>query len=222
MDAYNLGLLEYGDCCRLQWRLNRLRLDGEIEDLLLLLEHPPTFSIGKSGNLNNILVSIDRLRQEGISLFSVQRGGDVTYHGPGQLVVYPIISLRQRGKDVHSYVYDLEEVLIRTLSDFCINACRDKGHAGVWVNKKEVASIGLGVRRWITMHGFALNIDPDLERFSFINPCGYSDRGVASMSEILGFNVPMEEVKRRVVTHFSSVFDADIKTKDALEVTKYI
>ena len=222
MDAYNLGLLEYGDCCRLQWRLNRLRLDGEIGDLLLLLEHLPAFTIGKSGNLNNILVSIDRLRQEGISLFSVQRGGDVTYHGPGQLVVYPIISLRQRGKDVHSYVYDLEEVLIRTLSDFCINACRDKGHAGVWVNKKEVASIGLGVRRWITMHGFALNIDPDLERFSFINPCGYSDRGATSMSEILGFNVPMEEVKRRVITHFSSVFDADIESRDVSEVTKYL
>jgi len=222
MNAYNLGLLEYGDCCRLQWKLNRLRLDREIEDLLLLLEHPPAFTIGKSGNLNNILVSIDRLRREGISLFTVQRGGGVTYHGPGQLVVYPIISLRQRGKDVHSYVYDLEEVLIRTLSDFCINACRDKEHAGVWVNKKKVASIGLGIRRWITMHGFALNIDPDLERFSFINPCGYSDRETTSMSEILGFNIPMEEVKRRVIPHFSSVFDADIKTEDALEVTKYI
>jgi lipoate-protein ligase B len=203
---YQLGLVEYGEAYRLQKKLHRQRLKGDIPDTLLLLEHPPTVTIGRSGSLENILVSREQLIQEGISLFFIGRGGDVTYHGPGQLVGYPIMDLSRRGKDIHRYVHALEEVLLRTLKDFSISATRDEGHAGVWVGKEEVAAIGLSIRRWVTMHGFALNVNPNLTHFSFINPCGFSDRKATSMSQILGREVDMEEVAKRLVAHFSDVF----------------
>jgi lipoate-protein ligase B len=203
---YQLGLVEYGEAYRLQKKLHRQRLKGDIPDTLLLLEHPPTVTIGRSGSLENILVSREQLIQEGISLFFIGRGGDVTYHGPGQLVGYPIMDLSRRGKDIHRYVHALEEVLLRTLKDFSIFANRDDSHAGVWVDEEEVAAIGLSIRRWVTMHGFALNVNPNLTHFSFINPCGFSDRKATSMSQILGREVDMEEVAKRLVAHFSDVF----------------
>ena len=154
---YQLGLIEYSLAYRLQRELLCQRANDEITDTLILLEHPPAITIGKSGKLENVLVSQQQLAKEGISLFFIDRGGDVTYHGPGQLVAYPIIDLKKRGRDVHKYVRDLEELIIRTLSDFGINACRDRNHAGVWVEDKEIAAIGLRIRRWVSMHGFALN-----------------------------------------------------------------
>jgi lipoate-protein ligase B len=203
---YQLGLVEYGEAYRLQKKLHRQRLKGDIPDTLLLLEHPPTVTIGRSGSLENILVSREQLIQEGISLFFIGRGGDVTYHGPGQLVGYPIMDLSRRGKDIHRYVHALEEVLLRTLKDFSIFANRDDSHAGVWVDEEEVAAIGLSIRRWVTMHGFALNINPNIKHFSLINPCGFSNRKATSMSQILGREVDMEEVAKRLVAHFSDVF----------------
>jgi lipoate-protein ligase B len=207
----HLGLIEYGEAYKLQRKLHRKRMFGEIPDTLLLLEHPPTFTIGRSGNMSNVLVSRDKLADEGIALFSIERGGDVTYHGPGQLVGYHITDLSHRGKDIHRYVHELEEVIIRTLKDFSIVAARDEDHAGVWVGNNEIAAIGLTVRRWITMHGFALNVNPNLEYFSFINPCGFSDRTATSMSKLLGHEVSMEDVANRLIDNLSVIFAAHIE-----------
>jgi lipoate-protein ligase B len=206
--VYQLGLVEYGEAYRLQKKLHRQRFNGDISDTLLLLEHPPTVTIGRSGSLENVLVSREQLTQEGISLFFIGRGGDVTFHGPGQLVGYPIINLSHRGKDIHHYVHDLEEVLLRTLKDFSICATRDKSHAGVWVGNEEIAAIGLSIRRWVTMHGFALNVNPNLKHFSLINPCGFSNRKATSMSQLLGWEVDMEAVAKCLIAHFSDVFDS--------------
>ena len=209
--AYRLGLVEYRESYYLQRKLIQQRLDGGLADTILILEHPPTFTIGKSGSLENILVSQAYLAEEGISLFFTDRGGDVTYHGPGQLVAYPIIDLRDRKKDIRQFVRDLEEVVIRTLNDFSIEAHRDRGHAGVWVNGEEIAAIGLSVRRWITMHGIALNVNPNLEHFSLINPCGFSDRKATSMARLLYQDVPMADVVPRLITHFSDVLNVHIE-----------
>ena len=208
---YQFGLVNFYDACRIQHRLQQKRLNGKISDVLLIMEHPPTFSIGKSGSFDNLLISKDRLNQEKIALFSTQRGGDVTYHGPGQIIVYPIISLKPRGKNIHRYVHELEEVLIRTLKDFYIDAGRDESHPGAWVRKEEIAAIGLRIRKWITMHGFALNVCPNLKHFSFINPCGFSDRKATSMLKLLGHKVSMKEVISRLIANFSDVFNAQTK-----------
>jgi len=209
--VYRLGLVGYREAYHLQRKLLRQRFDGEIKDTILLLEHLPTITIGKSGKLENVLVSQAQLAREGISLFFTDRGGDVTYHGPGQLVAYPIIDLRQRDRDVHKYVHDLEEVVIRTLNDFSIEAHRDDSHAGVWVEDEEIAAIGLSIKRWITMHGIALNVNPKLEHFSLINPCGFSDRRATSISKLLSQDVPMEEVMHRLIARFSDVFNVRIE-----------
>jgi lipoate-protein ligase B len=206
--VYHLGLIEYRKAYHLQRELLQNRFDGEINDTILLLEHPPTITIGKSGKLENVLVSPAQLAREGISLFFTDRGGDVTYHGPGQLVAYPIIDLRQRGRDIHRYVHELEEVVIRALNDFSIEARRDDSHAGVWVKDEEIAAIGLSIKRWITMHGIALNVNPNLGHFSLINPCGFPDRRATSMARLLSRDVPMEEVSQRLIAHFSDVFNA--------------
>lgn len=203
----DLGLMEYGEAWELQRRLHHQRADGEISDVLLLLEHLPTITVGKSGRLDNVLISRERLTQEGISLFFVDRGGDVTYHGPGQVVCYPILDLRKRKKDLHLYVHNIEEVLLRTLRDFSIYGDRDESHPGVWINEEEIAAIGLSLRRWVSMHGFALNINPNLEHFSFINPCGLSNRRVTSMSKLLGGKVSTKEVGERLIFHFHDVFN---------------
>ena len=202
-----LGLIEYQEAYNLQRNLHRQRVEGKIPDVLLLLEHPPTITIGKSGTPDNVLVSRERLAREGISVFFTDRGGDVTYHGPGQLVGYPLVDLRQRGKDLHGYVKKLEEVILRILKDFSIRGDRDECHPGVWVDGEEIAAIGLSLRNWVSMHGFALNINVDLEHFSFVNPCGFSDRRVTSMSKILGSHVPMHEATNSLITHFCRVFD---------------
>jgi len=206
--VYQLGLIGYSQAYHLQRELLRQRVNDEITDTLLLLEHPPTITIGKSGKLENVLASQAQLAREGVSLFFVDRGGDVTYHGPGQLVAYPIIDLRQRGRDVYKYVRDLEEVIIRTLNDFGIKARRDRNHRGAWVGNEEVAAIGLRISRWVSMHGFALNVNMDLEPFSLINPCGFCDRKATSISNLLSQDIPMETVAERLLAHFSQVFDS--------------
>jgi lipoyl(octanoyl) transferase len=209
--AYQLGRVGYREAYKLQVDLLDRRLNNAIGDSLLLLEHPPTITIGKSGKPENILASQAELMERGIPLFFIDRGGDVTYHGPGQLVGYPIIDLRNRGKDLHQYVYDLEEVIIRTLSDFGINAARDESHRGVWVAGREMAAIGLRVRKWVTMHGFALNVNTDLEPFSLINPCGFADREATSMAKVLCQEVTMAAVTERMLARFSEVFSVEIK-----------
>jgi len=215
--VYQLGLIEYGDAYHLQRKLLGERLDGRIVDTLLLLEHPPTITIGKSGKLENVLASQAQLAREEVSLVFIDRGGDVTYHGPGQIVGYPIFDLRERGRDAHQYLHSLEEVLIRALNDFSISACRDSGHAGVWVGEEEIAAIGLSIRKWVTMHGFALNVNTDLAQFSLINPCGFTNRKATSMAHLLGHEVPREIVTERLLAHLAEVFDIHLELgKDIL------
>jgi len=206
-----LELIDYAEAYDIQKRLWSQKVAGQDADVLLLLEHPPTFTIGKSGKLENLLLPREGLAGEGVSLFFTDRGGDITYHGPGQLVAYPIIDLRNRGKDIHRYIRDLEEVVIRTLADFSIAARRDEKNVGVWVGNDEIAAIGVSVRRWIAMHGLALNVNPTLKHFSFINPCGLLDRRVTSMAKVLSRDVPMEAVAKGLVDHFSEVFDTHIE-----------
>jgi len=201
--------MEYGAAYQLQKKLHQQRVAGEVEDTLLLLEHPPTITVGKAGSIDNILVPRETLHLKGISLYFVDRGGDVTYHGPGQLVGYPILDLSSRGGDLKRYVRDLEEVLIRTLRDFSIEAGRDSQHVGVWVGQKKIASIGLSIRDWVSMHGFALNVCTDLQGFSLIHACGFKDRKTASMQELLAFQPSMEQVIERLLQHFSEVFDPE-------------
>jgi len=216
--VYQLGLIEYGDAYHLQQKLTVQRLNGLIEDTLLLLEHPPTITVGKSGKLENILASPSQLAEKGVSLVFTDRGGDVTYHGPGQIVGYPIFDLRERGRDAHQYLHNLEEVLIRTLNDFSIESGRDSGHAGVWAKDKEIAAIGLSVRKWVTMHGFALNVNTDLAKFSLINPCGFTDRKATSMAHLLGSEILMESVTKKLLAHFASIFDVQLELRtDILE-----
>jgi lipoate-protein ligase B len=202
-------VVEYGAAYPLQKKIHQKRVQGEIGDTLLLLEHPPTITVGKAGSIENILVARETLHQMGISLYFVDRGGDVTYHGPGQLVGYPILDLSSRGGDLKRYVHDLEEVLIRTLEDFSIKAGRDPQHVGVWIDQRKIASIGLSIRDWVTMHGFALNVCTNLGGFSLIHPCGFKDRKTASMKELLSFQPSMEQVTERLLQHFSEVFGSE-------------
>lgn len=209
--VYQLGRIGYREAYYLQMQLQQQRVNGYIGDTLLILEHPPTITIGKSGKLLNILVSQGRLLSDGVHIFWTDRGGDVTYHGPGQLVGYPIINLKDRGKDIRRYVHDIEEVIIRTLSGFGIRGCRNRSHPGVWVRNKQIAAIGLKIKTWVSMHGFALNVNTDLEKFSLINPCGLSEIKVTSCSRLLSHEVSMEEVATVLLAHFSEVFNVQIE-----------
>lgn len=209
--VYNTGLTEYRDASRLQKDIRHRIIEGEVEDTLLLLEHPPTITIGKSGSFENVLASEAQLAEQGISLFFTDRGGDVTYHGPGQLVAYPVINLKNHGMNAHQYVHDLEEVVIGTLSDFSIEGCRDETHAGIWVENSEIGAIGINLRRWVTTHGIALNVNIDLNPFSMINPCGFTDRKATSIAEILCRDISMNEVTEKFLAHFSDVFDIQLK-----------
>ena len=210
--VWDLGLTEYSEAWKLQRRLHRQIAEGKISEVLLLLEHPPTITIGRSGTLGDVLISKERLEEEGFSLFFIDRGGNVTYHGPGQLVGYPILDLREREKDLHRYIRNLEEVILRTLRVFSIDAHRDESHPGVWVNEEEIAAIGLSVRRWVSMHGFALNVNTNLDHFTFIKPCGFSDRRATSISKILGHKISMEAVMEQLIFHFCDVFGLSMKS----------
>jgi lipoate-protein ligase B len=207
VEVKRLGMVEYGAAYQIQKKLQRQRVEGEIGDTLLLLEHPPTVTVGKAGRIENILVPRETLSKMGISLYFVDRGGDVTYHGPGQLVGYPILDLSSRGGDLKRYARDLEEVLIRTLEDFFIKAGRDPQHVGVWIDQKKIASIGLSIREWVTMHGFALNVSPALEHFSLIHGCGLKSREATSIEDVLGVSPTMEQVTERLLGRFTEVFD---------------
>jgi lipoyl(octanoyl) transferase len=191
-----LGCLEYRRALDLQLSFVDRRVRGETPDTLLLLTHPHVYTFGRAGDPANLLVPQDALATEGIAVERVGRGGDVTYHGPGQLVGYPIVFLAR--PDVHRFVRSLEDALIEALDAFDIPACRIEGLTGVWADGKKIASIGIGVKRWVTYHGFALNVSTDLSYFHRIHLCGLKGREATSMAEITGGDVPMEEVRERV------------------------
>ena len=200
------GLVEYGEAWDLQRALAAARRAGRIGDSLILLEHPHVYTLGRNADETHVLVDSARLAEIGATLFRIDRGGDVTYHGPGQLVGYPILDLRDRGSDVHRYVREIEEVIIRSLADFGISAERLAGYPGVWAGDEKVAAIGVKVARWVTVHGFALNVDADLSYFDHIVPCGLHDKGVTSISRLLGRGVTVAEARERVESRFAEVF----------------
>lgn len=212
MDVRRLGVVDYQAALDLQRELVDQRKRGDIDDQLLLLEHPDVITLGvKTRNdRSHILESDESLAEQGVAVFETGRGGDVTYHGPGQLVGYPIIDLKPDRCDVHRYVRDLEEVLIRAVGTFGITAGRVNGLTGIWVGpagrEAKLAAIGVRISRWVTSHGFALNVNTDLSRFGLIVPCGITDRGVTSIERLLGRTVPMDEVVNAVVDAFSLVF----------------
>jgi lipoyl(octanoyl) transferase len=208
LEVRRLGLVPYADALELQRTLVEQRRAGEIPDQLLLLEHPPVITLGVKArsDRSHVLATPEALEREGVELFETGRGGDVTYHGPGQLVGYPILDLRPDRCDVHRYVRDLEEALIRAAGTFGVAAGRVEGLTGVWVGNEKLAAIGVRISRWITSHGFAFNVNTDLAHFDLIVPCGITGRGVTSLGRLLGRNVAMAEVEEAVVHAFSDVF----------------
>lgn len=203
----HLGTVPYREAWDLQARLVAARRQGLVGDLLVLLEHPPVYTLGRGGRADNILVPLDWLRRQGAEVFEVDRGGDITFHGPGQLVGYPILDLTGWGRDLHRYLRNLEEVLIRALAAFGVAAGRKAGYTGVWVRDRKIAAIGVKLNSgWITSHGFALNVATDLRWFEYIIPCGIRDYGVTSLSAELGREIPWETALGPVVDAFGTVF----------------
>lgn len=203
LELLDLGLREYRKVWELQHELVARRLAGEIADTLVLVEHPAVFTVGRAAqtappHLNNKI--------ENIPCWAIERGGQMTFHGPGQLVGYPIIDLRARGRDLQRYLRDLEEVLMLTTSDLGLSATRRTGRTGVWVQEKKIASIGIAVKRWVSYHGFALNVSTDLSYFRAIQPCGLDGSVITSMAEQLGRPLELETVKPLLVRRFQQIF----------------
>lgn len=214
LEVRHLGLVPYDESLALQASLVDDRRHGRIADQLLLLQHPPVITLGvrTRQTRDHVLASRETLAEAGVGLSETGRGGDVTYHGPGQLVGYPILDLNPDRRDVHCYVRDLEEVLIRAGADFGVAAARVPGLTGVWAGEEKLAAIGVRISRWITSHGFAFNVATNLDHFKLIVPCGIADRGVTSLEKLLGRSVPMGEVEAAVVRAFCDVFDRTTQT----------
>jgi lipoyl(octanoyl) transferase len=204
-----LGLVPYDDALVLQQRLVEDRRQDRIPDQLLLLQHPPVITLGVNARRSreHVRATDQALADEGVALFETGRGGDVTYHGPGQLVGYPILDLKPDRCDVRRYVRDLEAVLIAVAAAFGVHAGRVAGLTGVWVGDAKLAAIGVRISRWITSHGFAFNVSTNLDHFNLIVPCGIADRGVTSLARLLGREVPLGEVERATVRAFCEVFE---------------
>ena len=201
-----LGRVPYGRGLELQAELVAQRQAGRIPDQLLLLEHDPVFTLGRNARQENVLFPAEALRARGFEVFETGRGGDVTYHGPGQLVGYPILELPPGRRDVHRYVRDLEELMIRTCADYGLAARRVEGLTGAWLGEEKVGAIGVRIARWVTSHGFALNVGTDLSAFDLIVPCGIRGRGLTSLERALGRPLPTEDVMDRLSVHFAALF----------------
>ena len=207
LDVRRLGLVPYADGLELQRALVEERRANRIPDTLLLLQHPHVITIGvKKEGRSHIIASPEQLSARGVEVFETGRGGDVTYHGPGQIVGYPILDLNPDRRDVHNYVRDLEEVMIRVCADYGITAGRVKGMSGAWIADAKIGAIGVRISRWITSHGFAFNVTTDVDFFSLIVPCGIADRGVTSLAAAIGRGPELSEVEDRFVEHFAAVF----------------
>jgi lipoyl(octanoyl) transferase len=207
-----LGRIGYGEAVELQQALVERRKEGAITDQLLLLEHPHVITLGRNGHMENLLASSEVLERAGVSFYPTDRGGDVTYHGPGQLVGYPIMDLREWRRDVGAYVRGVEQVLIDTLAEYGIEAGRIPKLTGVWVGERKVAAIGVHISRWVTSHGFALNVSTDLSYFQYIVPCGLS-KPVTSMAQ-LGAPATLDEVSRKLTANFGRVFECEMLLED--------
>ena len=212
----DLGLIGYAEAWDLQKRVVAARKAGLIEDVLLFCEHPHVITLGRSGKRANLLAGENVLRQKGVEYFETSRGGDITYHGPGQIVGYPILNLGAIKRDVVWYVRTLEEVMIRASADFGIVARREEGKTGIWVGKapaaEKLAAIGIHISRWVTSHGFAFNVATDLRYFELIVPCGIAERKATSLEKLLQRQVRLEDAKQPLAKHFGEVFTLEMKT----------
>ena len=201
-----LGVVDYGDGLRLQQDLVAQRKAGAIPDTLLLLEHPHVFTLGRNARRENLLIREDHLAALGAQLFETDRGGDITYHGPGQLVGYPVFDLTQHRRDIAWFMRSLEEVFIGVARDFGITAVRLNGCPGIWVGNDKLVAMGVHISRWVTSHGFAFNVNTDLCYFDYIVPCGLRDKGVTSLAKLLGRPVEMDRVTDCVIEHVEEIF----------------
>ena len=221
----DLGFIDYKEAWDLQKEIFSKRVSGEVEDYLFLLEHPNTYTLGKTANKENLKGSEHYLKENKISVYDIDRGGDITYHGPGQIVGYPIIDLNNWFKDTHKYLRALEEVIIKTCSEYGLDCGRNPKHTGVWKDDRKIAAIGIKVSRWITMHGFAFNVNTDLNLFNGIIPCGIQDKSVTSLSKELNSEISIQEVKAKLLKNFSDVFyysKVITKQRDEILQTSFI
>ena len=196
--SLNLGKTKFADAWNFQKEIFKLREENSIPDVLLFTEHENVYTLGKAADENHLLASGNELQEKNIDCFSIDRGGDITYHGPGQIVGYPILKLSNYYEDIHRYLREIEEVIILTLKDFKIDAKRNEGFTGVWVGDEKICAIGVKVSKWITMHGFALNVNTDLSFFDRIIPCGIFHQGITSMEKILGNKIELQKVEEKL------------------------
>jgi lipoyl(octanoyl) transferase len=214
LEVRRLGTVGYPEALVMQRALVEERRADRVPDLLILLQHPAVITLGVKGDggRSNVMATPERLSELGIAVEETGRGGDVTYHGPGQVVGYPIIDLRPDRQDVHRYVRDLEEVMIRTCADYGLEAGRIAGLTGTWIGAEKIGAIGVRISRWITSHGFAFNVSTRLDHFQLIVPCGISDRGVTSLERATGRSIGVEEVEDRITRHFGEVFERSLSS----------
>lgn len=208
--VHRLGRVDYAEAHELQERLQRARMRGAIGDTLLLLEHPPVITLGRGAKAANILLPRELLEARGFALHEIGRGGDVTYHGPGQVVGYPILDLSPDRKDVRRYVRDLEELMIRLALSYGLHASRLEKLNGTWIDDRKIGAVGVRISRWVTMHGFAFNVTTDLSHFGVIVPCGITDKAVTSLRAELDRHVDVDEALDHLEGHVADVFDADL------------
>lgn len=203
----NLGFIDYKEAWDLQKAIFENRMIKNIDDILFLLEHPHTYTLGKVADKTNLLLNDEQLSKNKISVYEIDRGGDITYHGPGQIVGYPIIDLKNWKQDTHEYLRSLEQVIINVCSEYGIQTERKANYTGVWIGERKIAAIGVKISRWITMHGFAFNINTNLDYFNGIIPCGIKDKEVTSLGKELNKIVDIDEVKIKLLNHFKEIFN---------------
>ncbi len=209
LNVIDLGRAAYRPVLSLQKQMHRERVEGERPDTLLYVEHEPVYTLGKSAEEEHLLAPRSELEQNGFDVVVIGRGGDVTYHGPGQIVGYPVFDLRDHRRSVSWYMRTLEEAIIRTLSTYGLDPARDEDHPGVWIGEEKICAVGVRIKRWTTFHGFALNVDPNMDHFGGIVPCGIRNRGVTSMANLLSESPERKEVKQRLTDAFRSCFSFD-------------
>jgi lipoate-protein ligase B len=193
-------------------------VEDELPDLLIFLEHPHVITLGRRGNRSHLIASPEVLEEMKISIFQVERGGDVTYHGPGQIVVYPILDLKEYGYRLIRYIGQLEGIILRVLKDFGIEGRRDPMNRGVWVDEEKIASVGVAIKRWVSFHGFSLNYETDLKYFELINPCGLEGQKMTTIAKIVGKEISRERLVKRIGFHFKQIFERDWQEKNLEEL----
>lgn len=216
----DLGIMSYSEALKVQKSTVLKVQQGSLGNTFFLVEHPPVLTLGRRTERKNILASDAELKKEGVELFDVERGGDVTYHGPGQIVGYPILNLDELGRDLHKYVADIEEIFVRLLlEEYGIETAKEKGkYTGVYIDNRKITAIGIAVRKWVSFHGFAFNVKTNLRHFDWIIPCGLADRSVTSLEKETGSSLDFEKVKIQTAYYFSKIFNADLERKFLKEV----